>query len=283
MWEVKDDDFKTIINWGLEEDPFKAIKDFSEKKIEVRWLNQEHKQQYIKYKNDCSDYIKDKNFDNYYKTAKKSIDQRRWKYLMKRKAWYIMPLGWDNIVKSGGNIADFGCGDGDTVQRLIDFIEKESKLRNIQNKKYHIIGLDLNESRIENAKKYVKTNNPNITFEFQTTDISGKGLMYEKDYFNFGLITSVIEYIEDSNLDFFLDEICRTVSTGMYFQGSCDKFPGSIPRENIEELLNSRGFNVKNKHKILSEPFDKDKLQDPMKIWPIILNQNVWAEQNKIF
>ncbi len=283
MWEVKDDDFKTIINWGLEEDPFKAIKDFSEKKIELRWLNQEHKQQYIKYKKDCSDYIKDKNFDNYYKTALKSIDQRRWKYLMKRKAWYIMPLGWDNIVKSGGNIADFGCGDGDTVQRLIDFIEKESKLRNIQNKKYHIIGLDLNESRIENAKKYVKSNNPNITFEFHIADISGKGLRYDNNYFNFGIITGVIEYIENSIVGYFLDEICRTVSTGIYFHGTCEKFPGCIPRNNIDELLSNRGFKVKKKHKIFSEPFNEDKLQDPMKIWPIILNQNVWSEQNKIF
>lgn len=279
MWEVTDDDFKTVTNWGLDDDEFKAIEDFSERKLEFRWLNPEHREQYIKYIDDCLSYIKDKNFDNYYKSATKLIDQRRWEYLMKRKAWYIMPLGWDVIAKVGGNVADFGCGDGDTVQRLIDFIEKECKLKNIQNKKFHIIGLDLNASRIENAKKYVKSNNPNITFEFQTVDISGKGLMYDNNYFDFGIITGVIEYIEDSNLDFFLDEVCRTVSRGIYFQGTCEKFPGCIPRNNIDKLLNNRGFKVKKKYKILSEPFDIDKLQDPMKIWPIILNQNVWLEQ----
>lgn len=280
MWEVKDDDFKAVTNWGLEDDEFKAVEDFSERKLEFRWLNPEHREQYIKYIDDCLRYIKDKNFDNYYKTTTKLIDQRRWEYLMKRKAWYIMPLGWDVIAKDGGKVADFGCGDGDTVQRLIDFIEKKCKLKNIQNKKFHIIGLDLNASRIENAKKYVKSNNPNITFEFQTTDISGKGLLYDDDYFDFGIITGVIEYIEDASLDFFLDEICRTVSRGIYFQGTCEKFPGCIPRNNIDELLNKRGFKVKNKHRILSEPFDIDKLQDPMKIWPIILNQNVWSEQD---
>ncbi len=280
MWEVKDEDFKTIVNWGLEENPFKAVEEFSEEKIELRELNLEHKEQYIKYKDDCFSYIKDKNFDNYYKTTKKLIDQRRWEYLMKRKAWYIMPLGWDTITKVGGNIADFGCGDGDTIQRLIDFIEKECKLKNIQNKKYHIIGLDLNASRIENAKKYVKSNNPNITVEFHVTDISGKGLTCEDNYFNFGIITGVIEYIENSIVDYFLDEVCRTVSKGMYFQGSCEEFPGCVPRNNIDKLLSKRGFKVKKNHKIFSEPFSIDKLQDPMKIWPIILNRNVWSEQD---
>ena len=134
MWEVTDEDFKTIESWGLEQYPFKAVSDFSERKAELRWLNPEHKEQHIKYVNDCLSYIKDKNFDNYYKITKKPIDLKRWEYLMKRKAWYVMPLGWDIITKVGGNVADFGCGDGDTVQRLIDFIDKECKLKNIKNR-----------------------------------------------------------------------------------------------------------------------------------------------------
>ena len=38
-----------------------------------------------------------------------------------RKAWYITPLGWENIAVKGGYVADMGSGDGDLVQRLIDF------------------------------------------------------------------------------------------------------------------------------------------------------------------
>ena len=280
MWEVTDNDFKIIEKWGLEEEPFKAVSDFSERKKELRWLNPEHRDQYVKYIYDRFGYIGNKNFDNYYKTAEKPIDQKRWKYLMKRKAWFIMPLGWDRIAEIGGNVADFGCGDGDTVQRLIDFIEKYWSQKNIQDKKIHIIGLDLNASRIENAKKYVKSNNQNITFEFQTIDISGEGLKYEKNYFDFGIITGVIEILEDSVLDYFLDEVCKTISRGLFIEDLFEKFPGGIPRDNIDVLLSKRKFKVKKRHIILSEPFDVDKLQDPMKLWPIMLDQNIWAERN---
>ena len=135
MWEVSDDDFKTISNWGLDQNPFKAVSDFSERKMELRWLNPEHREHYVKYIYDRFGYIGDKNFDDYYKTAKKPIDQKRWEYLMKRKSWFIMPLGWDSIAVNGGNIADFGCGDGDTVQRLIDFVDEYWTEKNIQDKK----------------------------------------------------------------------------------------------------------------------------------------------------
>ncbi len=280
MWDVSDNDFKTIANWGLEEDPFKAVSDFSERKVELRWLNPEHREHYVKYIYDRFGYIGNKNFDDYYKTAQKPIDQKRWEYLMKRKAWYIMPLGWDMIAEKGGNVADFGCGDGDTVQRLIDFIDKYWMQKNIQGKKIHIVGLDLNYSRVENAKKYVKSNNSNITFEFHQADISGDGLKYKNNYFDFGVVTGVIEILEESILDYFLDEICRTVSSGIYIEDLFEKFPGGIPRDNIDILLSKRNFQMKKRHVILSEPFDVDKLQDPMKLWPIMLDQNIWAEQN---
>lgn len=279
MWEVTDNDFKTIENWGLEQEPFRAVSNFSERKVELRWLNPEHREQYVKYIYDRFGYIGNKNFDDYYKTAQKPIDEKRWKYLMKRKAWYIMPLGWDTIAKNGGRIADFGCGDGDTVQRLIDFVDKFWNEKDIQDKKIHIVGLDLNYSRVENANKYVKSKNPNITFEFHQADISGEGLKYEDGCFDFGIVTGVIEILEDSILDYFMDEICRTVSNGIYIEDLFEKFPGGIPRDNIDVLLSKRNFQMKKRHVILSEPFDVDKLQDPMKLWPIMLDQNIWAEK----
>jgi len=279
MWEVTDEDFEVIDSWGLEKDPFKAVSDFSERKVELRWLNPEHREHYVKYIHDRFGYIGNKNFDSYYKTAKKPIDKRRWEYLMKRKAWYIMPLGWEKIAEKGGTVADFGCGDGDTVQRLIDFIEKSWMKQNVNGKKVHIIGLDLNDSRVENAKKYVKSNNPNITFEFHQADISGEGLKFENNYFDFGIITGVIEILENDVLDFFLDEVCRTISNGMYIEDLFEKFPGGIPRDNIDKLLEKRGVHMKERYVILSEPFDVDKLQDPMKLWPIMLDQNIWAEK----
>ena len=41
-----------------------------------------------------------------------------------------MPLGWDNIAINGGKVIDIGCGDGDVVQRLIDYVNKYWKKKN---------------------------------------------------------------------------------------------------------------------------------------------------------
>ena len=85
---------KEITSWGLTENPFKAVSDYSDLKKELRWLNQEHREAWEAYIYARMDYIGDKDFDDYYKNAEKPIDQRRWNYLMNRKAWYIMPWVW---------------------------------------------------------------------------------------------------------------------------------------------------------------------------------------------
>jgi hypothetical protein len=102
---------------GLAANPFAAVDDFSAMKAELRWLNPENRKIYVDYVKRRIEYIAGKNFDSYYKTARKPIDRRRWEFLMQRKAWFIMPLGWDRIADGGGTVIDLGCGDGDTVQR----------------------------------------------------------------------------------------------------------------------------------------------------------------------
>ena len=280
MWEANQEDFKKINDWGLTNNPFKAVEDFSERKKEFRWLNPEHREAYAKYIQKRLEYIGQKDFDYYYKVAVKPIDRTRWEYLMNRKSWYIMPLGWKNFAINGGIIADFGCGDGDTIQRIINFVEKYWKENNIDGKKIHIVGFDLNQSRIDNAKKLVSCSNQNITFEFQQRDIVTNGFEQKDGFFNYSVITGVLEIIDDKSFKKFLDEVCRVTNKGLYVEDLFEKFPGGFPRDNLNEELQKRKFEVKKKHIILSEPFDIDKLQDPMKLWPIILVQNIWAEKN---
>ena len=116
-----DSDFEIIKSWGLDIDPFAAVKDYSTLKTERRWLAKDQIKTYKEYIRKRNDYIESEDFDNYYKTAFKPIERIRWEYLMQRKAWFIMPLGWENIANEGGIVADLGCGDGDTIQRLINF------------------------------------------------------------------------------------------------------------------------------------------------------------------
>ena len=43
--------------------------------------------------------------------------------------------------------------------------------------------------------------------------------------------------------------------------------------------LYERGFITKQRHIVMSEPFNEKELQDPKRLWPNLLDQNIWAEK----
>jgi len=277
MWYPEDKDFQAVEAWGLAADPFAAVADFSPMKRELRWLNPENRRIYVDYVKRRLEYIAGKNFDNYYKTARKPIDRRRWEYLMKRKAWFIMPLGWDRIADAGGTVIDLGCGDGDTVQRLIDFADARWKQGGF-NRKLHIVGIDLNDSRVQNARELVRSPNPAITFEFRQGDVVA-GLPDPEGAYDFGLITGVLEILEDELYRKFVAGSCRAVRHGIYVEDLFEEFPGGYPRDNLHEEFARHGFVQKKREVVLSEPFDVERVRDPMKLWPMLLDQNLWLER----
>ena len=279
MWYPEDNDFASLEAWGLEIDPFAAVRDFSAMKTELRWLNGENRKVYVDYVKRRLEYIAGKNFDTYYKEARKPIDRKRWEFLMKRKAWFIMPLGWDRIADTGGTVIDLGCGDGDTIQRLADFAKSRWVAQGVKGRRLHIVGIDLNQSRIDNAIELVKSPSPDITFEFRQGDLMS-GLNFVDDAYDFGLITGVLEILEDELNNKFVAESCRVVKRGIYIEDLFEEFPGGYPRDNLDMLFAKHGFVQKERHVVLSEPFDVDKLRDPMKLWPILLDQNLWLERS---
>lgn len=278
MWEASEDDFKKIESWGLKEDPFAAITDFSQLRTEHRWLNPEQNDVYDRYVASRNEYIKNADFDKYYREAEKPIDRRRWEYLMNRKAWFIMPVGWDRIARSGGKVIDLGCGDGDTVQRLIDFIEDFWKKNEINDVTVEIVGVDLNHSRIRNAENHVACENPRIKFSFQQGDAIGAPLPFADKNFDFSLCCGVFEILNDDQFNAFLREMTRITSKGLYIEDLFERFPGGFPRDSLGKSLLENSFLVKERHVILSEPFSTTELQDPKKLWPVLLDQNLWAE-----
>lgn len=279
MWTPEPKDFETITAWQLDKNPLAAVDDYSDLKKELRWLNPEHRECHNAYFLKRLEYMEyTKNYDHYYKTAHKPIDRLRWEYLMARKAWYIMPLGWDNFAQ-GGRLIDVGCGDGDAIQRVIRFVERLWAEQGIIDRSLHILGFDLNRSRLENAKTLVTANNPKITFEFMNGSMA-EGVDFPDGHFDYAICTGVIEIIDDGPpLMKFMDEFCRIVKKGLFSEELVDKYPGGIPRVDLPEMLAERGFRVKTKHFIFTEPFNLYKVQDPMKIWPILVDQNLYAER----
>lgn len=280
MWTVTENDFNEIKSWGLEENPFAAIDDYSQEKEVMRCNNEEHLRAHNEYIQKRLDYIKSKDFNDYYKSEFKPIDHLRWRYLMNRKAWFIMPLGWDEIAKNGNVIIDFGCGDGDTVQRLADFVDSYWISNQAKPRKIKIIGLDLNPSRIDNAKNLVKTTNKNIEIEFQVADLVGSKFPFQNCYCDYGLCTGVLEILDNVQYKTFVKEMCRLTSTGIYIEDLYDEYPGGYPRDDIADEFMFYGFKLKRREIILTEPFKSDKLSDPKKLWPILKDQNLYFEKS---
>ena len=130
MWEVGKKDWEILRELKLDDNPFRAVDEYSPLMSELRWELPEQQELYKSYTKK-REVIENEDVDNYYKQKVKPIDKEKWKYLLARKAWHVMPLGWDNIALNGGKVIDIGTGDGDVVQRLIDYVNKFWKEKNI--------------------------------------------------------------------------------------------------------------------------------------------------------
>ena len=260
----------------MSKNPLVAIKDYSHLKSDLRWKNKEHLEAYDKYWTRREKWTKNVNFEKYYKSASKPIDRKTWEYLRLRKSYYIMPLGWENIAKDGINILDVGCGDGDITQNLINYISKKSKKKTTIN----IYGIDINASRIENCKKLVKSNSDKVKLKFIVDDLAKKNYSkFKKNFFDYCICVGVLEILKEDKLKIFLKNLSRIIKKGIYIEDVAETFPGGWPRHNLGYYLLKNGFKIKKRHLIFSEPFNPKKLSDPKKIWPIILDQNIWAEK----
>ena len=63
---LTDRDFSIIESWGLKNNPFAAIKDYSPLKTELRWMANGQFETYKEYVRKRNEYIKSEDFDNLY-------------------------------------------------------------------------------------------------------------------------------------------------------------------------------------------------------------------------
>ena len=278
MLSLKKKDFDLIKDWGVERNPFKAINDFSLIKAENRNLNKENNLAFQRYYKRRLEWTNNINFRKYYVNAKRFIDFKTWDYLRIRKKYFQTPMGWDHMIKKGGNIIDLGCGDGDLIQNFINYAEKLWKKKSFKIKNLNILGIDLNQSRVINAKKFVKTSHKNINLEFKKLDFRELRKKYNKNYFNSAIVAGVYEILDDQSFEELNKDINHIVNNFIYIEDLFDKFPGGFPRINLSKGL--KKFHTKEKAFVFSEPLAQNKLTDPKKIWPITISQNLFLKKN---
>jgi SAM-dependent methyltransferase len=272
-------DFEDLNRWGIVSNPSIAISDYSKKKEELRWENQRHNDAHEKYhtrrKNGLGEGTQE-----YYREMSRPIDRVKWEFLKRRKSWYICPTGWQKFAGLDvSRILDLGCGDGDVTQRIAEYITGQWQQTGHDGTPVEIIGIDLNKSRVENARRLTKSPHKKITLSFEVGDAS-KGLEFESNYFDYVVSTGVMEILPDDIFEEVINEISRLSAYGVYIEDLIDKYPGGYPREELGSILENYNFNIQEQHKVFQEPFVKEGTKDPLEIWPMCVVQILFAERD---
>src|SRR5437773_2724964 len=122
-FDITDADKARLRAWPWADDGLGAVRDYSPAKAALRWLKPAHRARHREYVKRRAEWVRERDFETYFKEADRTIDRDRWEYLKERKAWYIMPLHWDRFAAPDvRRVLDLGCGDGDVTQRIADRI-----------------------------------------------------------------------------------------------------------------------------------------------------------------
>jgi SAM-dependent methyltransferase len=271
-------DFRALETWGLIEDSMAAIGDFSEEKANRRTDNDRHQRARKEYETSQPEtFIADS--QAYYRSMDRPIDRTKWSYLKRRKAWFHPPVGWDEFAAPGvSRILDLGCGDGDLTQRVAEHVAGSWQRAGYDGFPLEVVGVDLSDSRVGNARRHASSPHPKITLRFEQGDALA-GLDYEDHFFDFVLLAGLLEVLDDDQAATALDETKRLTARGVYVRDMLESYPGITPRPELPSLLEKRGFCVEARHRVFEEPFVEEGTEDPLAIWPMNVNQVLFAQR----
>jgi SAM-dependent methyltransferase len=272
-------DFRAIEEWGLVEDPMAAIEDFSEERAKRRWDNDRHCRAYEAYRDDQPDaFVEDS--QAYYRSMDRPIDRTKWEFLKRRKAWFHPPVGWDRFAAPGvSRILDLGCGDGDLTQRIADHVASCWLRAGHDGFPMEVVGVDLSESRVRNARRHADSPHGKITLRFEQGDAL-TGLAYEDQFFDYAVLAGLLEVLDDDQCSTVLDEVDRLTARGIYVRDVLEDHPGLTPRPDLPAELSERGYTVASRERVFEEPFVEEGTEDPLAVWPMNVNQVLFATRD---
>ena len=147
------------------------------------------------------------------------------------------------------NIFEAGCGAGSAalvhMLRVFDIRYPNSVIKS-NFKKINYVGLDLNSSRVENAKKFIPVffnhYKDLINFDFSPGDLSN--IKYSDNFFDFTFIPSVLERIDNEHIESVIQEICRVSKKYVFISDFFDHYPLGYPRneKELSKYFNKYGF-----------------------------------------
>ena len=273
----KPNDFAELETWGLVEDSFGAIEDYSPERERLRWRNQRHCRAHRAYRQSQSDlFVEDS--QAFYRSNDRPIDRPKWEFLKRRKAWFHPPVEWGRFASPGtARLLDLGCGDGDLTQRIAEFVAGRWRQVGYDGFPLEIVGVDLNDSRIRNARKLTDSPHEAITLTFRQADATD-GLDYAEEFFDFTLLAGVLEVVDDETVGELLDEASRLTARGLYVRDLLDEYDRLYPLPDLPERLSERVCETVARHRVFEEPFAEEGSRDPLEVWPMHVHQVLFAE-----
>lgn len=270
------EDFRELEAWGLVERPMAAVEEFSAEKERRRSENERHRRKRREQAEEVDEaFLEDAGA--YYRSMDRPIDRRKWAYLKRRKAWFHPPVEWGRFAAPGtARVLDLGCGDGDQTERVAEFVAGRWTAAGYDGFPMEVVGVDLSESRVENARRHARSPHEHLTLRFEVGDAVA-GLDYGDDHFDYTLAMGLLEVLEEADAERVLDEIARLTAKGVYVRDVLDPIPGIHPRSDLPERLAERGFEPVERPRVLEEPFVEEGTRDPMDLWPMNLNQVLFA------
>ena len=270
------EDVRELERWGLVERPLAAVEEFSPELERRRSENDRHQRKRREQEAGVSEAFLEDTQD-YYRSMERPIDRTKWAYLKRRKVWFHPPVEWGRFASPGtSRILDLGCGDGDQTERVAEFVAGRWTAAGYDGFPMEVVGVDLSESRVENARRHARSPHEAITLRFEQGDALA-GLDYDDDHFDYTLALGLLEVLEDDSAERVLDEVARLTANGVYVRDLLDPMPGFHPRPDLDERLDDRGFETVARHRVLEEPFVEEGTRDPLDVWPMNLHQVLFA------
>ena len=195
-----------------------------------------------------------KNFDNNVHTLWKNkklpyVSYEKWlqKIFMTQHGSIVSDKAFDIMINNGKLFLDAGCGAGASgACFLMRYIDKKI-INETSNAKIEYHGIDLNSDRIDGAKKFLDIflhkYKDNIKTNLNVGDLSN--INYEDNYFDYTYIPSVLERIDDDNIDKIIQEICRVTKKGIFVSDFFDHYPLGYPRDHNKQNKIFRKYNFK--------------------------------------
>lgn len=284
MLDPTPQDMAKLEEWPMIGDPRASIHSFRQRHLWMRWIKPANLYMHLVYNRRRSGQMAQSHVDmqEYWKQARIPLERYKWEYLKLRKSWYIVPLHWDRFgAPEVTRILDVGCGDGDVIQRIVTAIEKEWEASGLSHP-IEIVGIDLSESRIDNARRLCAASRGEIQLSFVTGDAVAD-IPFPDGSFDYALCNGVLENLSDEAAAGLASNMCRVVKKGIYIEDLADRYPEGFPRDDLGPLFEPHGFTVVDHYTELTEPFSLVSIPDPCykeMSWPIQKIQIVWLERS---